>query len=261
MPGQRGPQADLGGLLVADLADHDDVGVLPQERTEGDGERQADLALDLNLVHSLELVFDGIFNRADVGLRVVQQVQARIQRRALAASRWARHQGQAVGHADRFGKVGRLPFGEAQAGQVKRDRSLVEDSHDHLFAVDRRHRVDAEVNAFVSRFQGDRAVLRNSPLGDVHLGEDLEAGDNHHEVLLRDGGQFMEHAVDAEADLARILEWLQVNIARSGPQRLLEDLVDHPDDPAFFARRRVLVEQQNAFERVVLDFNVFAEII
>ena len=33
--GQGGAQADLGGLLVAHLADHDDVGVLPQEGPQG----------------------------------------------------------------------------------------------------------------------------------------------------------------------------------------------------------------------------------
>ena len=67
--GQGGAEADLGGLLVADLADHDDVGVLPQERPQGRGERQPDLGLDLDLVHPLELVLDRVLDRADVDLR------------------------------------------------------------------------------------------------------------------------------------------------------------------------------------------------
>jgi hypothetical protein len=40
--GERGLDADLGGLEVADLADHDDVGVLAQERAQRRGEREAD---------------------------------------------------------------------------------------------------------------------------------------------------------------------------------------------------------------------------
>ncbi len=41
--GQRGLDGDLGGLVVADLADHDDVGVLAQEGAQRGGEGQADL--------------------------------------------------------------------------------------------------------------------------------------------------------------------------------------------------------------------------
>ena len=69
VPGEGGPEADLRRLLVADLADHDHVGVLPQERPERRGEGQADLGLDLDLVHPLELVFDRVLDGADVGLR------------------------------------------------------------------------------------------------------------------------------------------------------------------------------------------------
>ena len=43
--GQRGLDGDLGGLLVADFADHDDVGVLPQEGAQRVGERQADVVV------------------------------------------------------------------------------------------------------------------------------------------------------------------------------------------------------------------------
>ena len=38
--GERGLDGDLGGLEVADLADHDDVGVLAQEGAQRGGEVQ-----------------------------------------------------------------------------------------------------------------------------------------------------------------------------------------------------------------------------
>ena len=79
-----------GRLLVADLADHDHVGVLPEEGPEGRGEGQADLRLDLDLVHPLELVLDRVLDRADVRLRLVEQVQAGVERGALAAAGRAR---------------------------------------------------------------------------------------------------------------------------------------------------------------------------
>ena len=54
----------------------------------------------------------------------------------------------------------------------------------------------------------------------------------------------MEHAVDAQAELAAVLERLEVDVAGAVAQRLLEDLVDHADDPAVLVggRRSVEVE-------------------
>ena len=54
----------------------------------------------------------------------------------------------------------------------------------------------------------------------------------------------MEHAVDAEPELAAVLERLEVDVAGTVAQGLLEDLVDHADDPAVrvVGRRRVEVE-------------------
>ena len=86
MAGQGGPQTDFSGLLVADLADHDDVRVLPQKCTQRRGEREPDLGLDLNLVHPLELVLDRVFDGADIDLGLVELVQAGIERRRLAAA-------------------------------------------------------------------------------------------------------------------------------------------------------------------------------
>ena len=45
--GEGGLDRDLGRLVVADLAHHDDVRVLPQEGAQGRGEGQADFGLDL----------------------------------------------------------------------------------------------------------------------------------------------------------------------------------------------------------------------
>ena len=47
---QRGLDGDLGRLLVADFADQDDVGGLPQHGPDDAGEVEADLVLHLDLV-------------------------------------------------------------------------------------------------------------------------------------------------------------------------------------------------------------------
>ena len=119
-------------------------------------------------------------------------------------------------HLDRFDQVFRLSLIEAQAGQLMRRGSFVEDTHDHLFAVDGRHGVDAEIDALVAALQRDRAVLRNALFGDVHLRQNLEARNDRNELGARRGSNFVQDAVDPQPNLALVLEWFEVNIARAG---------------------------------------------
>ena len=65
--GLRGLHRDLRGLRVADLADQDDVGILPQDRAQRARERQLDLLVDLRLVDAGDLILDRILDRDDVG--------------------------------------------------------------------------------------------------------------------------------------------------------------------------------------------------
>ena len=69
MAGERGLDRDLGRLAVADLADHDDVGVLAEDRAQAAGEGQADLRLHLDLVHAGQLVLDRILDGDDLACR------------------------------------------------------------------------------------------------------------------------------------------------------------------------------------------------
>ena len=64
--GERRLDGDLGGLEVADLADHDDVGILAQEGAQGVGEVEPDVLVDLHLVDADQVVLDGILGGGDV---------------------------------------------------------------------------------------------------------------------------------------------------------------------------------------------------
>ena len=66
---QRRVDRDVDGLLVSNFTDHDDVGILPQERSERAREREPDLRLHVDLVNALNLVLDGILRRQDVQVR------------------------------------------------------------------------------------------------------------------------------------------------------------------------------------------------
>jgi hypothetical protein len=102
MAGKRRLHRDLGGLEVADLADHHDVGVLAQDRAQHVREGEPDLALHLDLVDTLELVFDRILDREQLLLGPVEAEQPGVERRGLAAAGRAGHQEDALRPAERF---------------------------------------------------------------------------------------------------------------------------------------------------------------
>ena len=60
MPGERRLHGDVGGLGVADFADHNDVRILAHERAKPRSERDAGLRVDLRLVHIAHVVFDRV---------------------------------------------------------------------------------------------------------------------------------------------------------------------------------------------------------
>jgi hypothetical protein len=96
MPRESGLDRDAGRFLVADLADHDDVGVLTQQTSQHGRERQADFFLHLELVDGGQLKLDRVFDRADVFFDRADRVEGRIQGRALAASGRAGDEGDSV---------------------------------------------------------------------------------------------------------------------------------------------------------------------
>ena len=75
---------DLARLLVADLAHHDDVRVLAQERLQRDGESKPRLVVHVDLVDAREVDLRRIFRGGNVDLRLVEDVEAGIEGDGLA---------------------------------------------------------------------------------------------------------------------------------------------------------------------------------
>ena len=93
---QRRAQRELRRLGVADLADHDDVRVLPQQRPDRGREREPGLRPDLRLPDRRDLVLDRILDGQDVPLGAAEMRQRRIQRRRLARAGGTGHQDDAA---------------------------------------------------------------------------------------------------------------------------------------------------------------------
>ena len=64
--GERGVDGDLRGLLVADFADHDLVGIVAQDGAETAGEGESFFVVDRDLGDAFELVLDRILDGDDL---------------------------------------------------------------------------------------------------------------------------------------------------------------------------------------------------
>ena len=69
--GQSRLDGDTSRLNVTDLADHNDVGVLPQKCPQGRAKRHTDVGADQHLVNAVDVIFDRILRRHDVHIFVV----------------------------------------------------------------------------------------------------------------------------------------------------------------------------------------------
>ena len=167
----------LRGLLVADLAEADDVRILPQRVAQQLCERDVGLGVDLHLADVLHYMFDRIFDRDHVFHRIVDRLQHRVERRGFAAAGRSAHEDHAGRHADRA--LHDLQVFAGDAGVLQRHRSGGGGEHtdrDLLPAecADARH---AERSRPARTDAAESAVLRTPLFGDVHAGSDLDRAD------------------------------------------------------------------------------------
>ncbi len=229
---ERGVDRDFGRLQIANFADQDHVRVVPQKAAELPCERQADLRQNLRLVDAVQVILDRVFDRQDLQFRTDDLLERRVKRRGLARSGRSGHQHDAVRPVDDLvERFERRPF-HAEVGQRELDRAAIEDAHHDAFAEGHRDHADAQVDLAAVRLDLESAVLRQSPLGDVEVGEDLDAADDR-VLKLADGRRHvrvLEHAVDAVAHAKVVLERFAVDVAGPLVDRFEQYLVDELDD-------------------------------
>ena len=217
---------------VADLADHDHVGVGAQHRAQARS-RSRGPALRLTPIWLTPA------SRYSTGssivmmflLDVVELVQRRVERRRLARAGRAGDQHRAVGLRER------------RLGSARAPRPSMPSSSSVRSACDlSRMRIVAPSPRWVGTVTTRRSTLRSSTLtatrpscgnallGDVELAHDLDARDDAGDHPLRHAGDLVEDAVDAEADAHVALLGLEVDVGGALVDRLAEDRVDELDD-------------------------------
>ena len=239
MAGERGLHRDLRGLQIADLADHDDVRVLPQDGAQGPGEAQVDARIGLGLADAVEVVLDRILHRHDVERPGVEPGERRIQRGGFARARRPGHQHDAMRPVDQFVEPGERGFAHAEPSQFEPPRLLVEQAQHHALAVAGRQRRHPHVDRPPGQAQGDAAVLRQAFFGNVELRHHLDARHDRRVQRALRLDHVAQRAVHAKAHHRARLERLDVDVGRILAQRLRQERIDQADD-----RRVVLAFQQ-----------------
>ena len=172
--GERRFDGDLRGFLVADFADHDDVRVLPQNGTQGVGERQADFLLGRHLIDARDLKFHRVFHRDDVVFGIVEFVQRGIKRGGLAGAGGAGNQDQTVRRVHGGFEPAEGVLIQAEFVQACREVGFVQDTQHAFLAMDRWHERDAQIDVASADPDAHAAVLWQTALGDVQVAHDFE---------------------------------------------------------------------------------------
>src|SRR5437868_5826887 len=83
---------NVRGLLIPDLADHDDIRILPYDAPEHGSESNTDRSVRLHLVDAPHFVLDGVFDGRDIADAVIYLLKPGVERGGLAGARWPRHE-------------------------------------------------------------------------------------------------------------------------------------------------------------------------
>src|SRR6266849_622035 len=214
---QRSLDGDFSRFEISNFAHEDDVRILPQERTQGSGKVQSDLLLHLHLVDPGQLKFDRILRRHDVGVRLIQPRNRRVQRVGLAGSRRPCDQHHPVRLQNGFFELDQRFRLKAELGHVEPQVFFVQQPQHDLFAPQRRQRATAEVEllfaAANTHLQHDAAVLRQPLLADVQLGHDFKARRDGVFELHRRRHDRLEHTINSEADAEFLFVRLDMDVA------------------------------------------------
>ena len=229
--GDRRVRRHLGGLEVADLADHDHVRVGAHQRAQRLREREADGGLTSVWTMPSILRSIGILDGVHLALRRLDELERGVQRGGLAGARRADDDDAALRGGQRLSRTAPGCRPEAERGERGRQRRDLEDAQRDVLAVQAGDGGQAQVDGLAAgQLERGAPVLRQPPLGDVHVAHDLEAARDAGLQLLGELAQVVQHAVDAAAHVQRVLARLEVDVRGVHAGGVGEEGVDHLDD-------------------------------
>ena len=216
-------------LSVANLTDGNDIRVLTQDGAQSCRKRHAGLFVDLALVNARNVVFHRVLQRHEVRFLICKFLQHGAHRRGFTGTGRAHNQNHAAAVFEQ--RIILLQVCALKADGLLRDRmpGFIEQTQNNLFAVDRRHGRDTQVDLVVTHLHHGTAVLRDLTLGNIHATHDFQAGNNVALQIRGHGQNLSQNAVDTHAHHHFALLRLKVDVARALQKGALNDGVYKAD--------------------------------
>ncbi len=228
---ESGLHRNLRRLAVANFAHHQNVRVLAQNGAQPRRKRHAGLDVQLHLPHARHPVLHRIFERHDVHVLAVHQLDDGVEARTFAASRGARGKNHAVGLAGARRDRCVVFRGHAEFGElVDALGAHVQETHHDVFAIGRGNGGDAHVDFVPLHLHRKAPVLREACFRDVHVAHDLDAGHDGSGQLQRHFRGFSEHPLHAVAHVDRGLFGVDVNVRGPDLHAFRENEVHETND-------------------------------
>ena len=175
VPGQRRLNGGARGLEIADFPDHHHVRVVTQDGAQARLEGHAHLMVDGDLVDALKMVFNGVLDGQHLERWAHDFVERRVECGGLAGASRAGHQNNPVRAFDQASESAVSLLIHAELGQGEKDIGFVEQTHDDALSEQHGDDRDADVDLPPTHVELDPSVLRDAPLGDVQICQDLDA--------------------------------------------------------------------------------------
>ena len=245
--GHRGPEGHRGGVRIADLADQDDVRVLPHEAPHTVGEVELDGLVHRRLADPGHRVLDRILEGHDVDRLAVEVGEDRVKGGGLAAARRSGHQDHALRAFHHPAELRERVRRHPQRVEGHDPAAAVEHAEHDVLAVRGGKGGHPVVDVVAGDGEGHAAVLGGPRLGDVHAAHHLEAHGDGGPVAAVKASDLAQHPVDPITHAQEPRFRFEVDVGGLSFHGVGQEHVDEPDD-----RLAVLVGVRREAARVGL---------
>ena len=160
MTGQCRLDADFRSLKIANLTDHDDIGILTQKSPQGCGKVEADLFMHLHLIDPGKVEFNRVFRRRNILCGFIEFREGRVKRNRFSTPGRPGDQN----HPERLVNLPLEPLQRllfiTQLGHVELQIAFIKQPQNNLLAEQGRQTVDTIIHLnTAAHFDLDPTVL------------------------------------------------------------------------------------------------------
>src|SRR5690606_35041667 len=231
--------------------DHDDVGILAQNGSQGRREIEVYARVDLCLAYAWQVVFDGVLNGENIGGGGIQTAQCRVERGAFAAAGGASDQDDAMRPMYQCIELLHDVRRHTQLGQLEEAGFLVEQAQHRPLTVPRGQGGNPHVDSTSTHPQGNATILGQTFFRNIQAGHDLDARNQGIVKCAARIHDVAQGAVDPVAHDRMGFKGLQVYVAGPVTHRLGDQGVDHADDGCVVVRLQKVFHFRNVLQPAV----------